>query len=343
VNVSGEQLRTSVIEYCAVIGKDPLLVQGAGGNVSWKDGDTLWVKASGTWLADAAEKDVFVPVDLKHLRNAIDCGDFSVTPKVLGESTLRPSIETLLHALMPHPVVLHLHAVEVVAHLVRKECEANIQSLIGESLSWVIVDYHKPGEPLVAAVSVALAHKSSANVIFLRNHGMVIGATSVADIEVSFRKLLSLLQNTKAPLLLDEDDEKPESVLKSNAYYSLCTDQEVNQLATNSYLSARVEREWVLYPDHAVFLGDKAAILGVTIDVIDLGASVGDKPVFIFDFGKGIYESPNVTKAQKAQLRCYYDVVIRQPLTEKLVMLSPDSIAELLDWDAEKYRIEQAK
>jgi len=341
VNVSGDQLRTSVIEYCALIGKDPLLVQGAGGNVSWKDGDTLWVKASGTWLADAAENDIFVPVDMKHLRSAILRGDFSLTPRVLGESTLRPSIETLLHALMPHPVVLHLHAVEVLAHLVRKNCEADIQSLIGESLSWVLVDYYKPGEPLAAAVSVALAQKSSVSVIFLCNHGMVIGGASVADIEVIFRKLLLLFQNTRVPLLLDEEAEKPESVLKSNAYYSLCQDQGVNQLATNSYLSARVEREWVLYPDHAVFLGGKAAILGVTIDVTDLDASVGDKPVFIFDFGKGVYESPNVTKAQKAQLRCYYDVVIRQPLTEKLVTLSPDSIAELLGWDAEKYR--QAK
>lgn len=341
MSVSGDQLRTSVIEYCALIGKDPLLVQGAGGNVSWKDGDTLCVKASGTWLADAAEKDIFVPVDLKHLCSAIHTGDFSVTPRVLGESTLRPSIETLLHALMPHPVVLHLHAVEVLAHMVRKNCEADIQSLIGESLPWVMVDYHKPGEPLASAVSVALGQKSSVNVIFLRNHGMVIGARSVPDIEVIFRKLLSLLQNTTRSLLFDEEAIKPESVLKSKAYYSLCTNQEVNQLATNSYLSARVEREWVLYPDHAVFLGGKAEIWGVTIDVTDLDASDGDKPVFIFDFGKGVYESPNVTKAHKAQLRCYYDVVIRQRLAEELATLSPNSIAELLDWDAEKYR--QAK
>ena len=97
----------------------------------------------------------------------------------------------------------------------------------------------------------------------------------------------------------------------------------------------------MLYPDHAVFLGGKAEIWGVTIDVTDLDASDGDKPVFIFDFGKGVYESPNVTKAHKAQLRCYYDVVIRQRLAEELATLSPNSIAELLDWDAEKYR--QAK
>ena len=42
-----------VTDYCAHIGADPLLVQGAGGNVSWKEDGTLWIKASGKWLAGA--------------------------------------------------------------------------------------------------------------------------------------------------------------------------------------------------------------------------------------------------------------------------------------------------
>ena len=73
----GEQVRA----FCDRIGKDPLLVQGAGGNVSWKDGDVLWVKASGTWLSDAIGKDIFVPVELAHLRQAIANQDFQVIQK----------------------------------------------------------------------------------------------------------------------------------------------------------------------------------------------------------------------------------------------------------------------
>ena len=108
-----KSLKDSVIDYCTHIGADPMLVQGAGGNVSWKDGETLWVKASGTWLADAARKEIFVPVDLTHLQRVIAAGDFNVSPMVFGGSNLRPSIETLLHVLMPHKVVVHFHAVEV--------------------------------------------------------------------------------------------------------------------------------------------------------------------------------------------------------------------------------------
>jgi rhamnose utilization protein RhaD (predicted bifunctional aldolase and dehydrogenase) len=41
------KLACEVKTYCSQIGADPLLVQGAGGNASWKEGDTLWIKASG--------------------------------------------------------------------------------------------------------------------------------------------------------------------------------------------------------------------------------------------------------------------------------------------------------
>jgi rhamnose utilization protein RhaD (predicted bifunctional aldolase and dehydrogenase) len=58
MSVNNDLFRASISAYCAEIGRDPLLVQGAGGNVSWKANDTLWIKASGTWLADAMVKDM---------------------------------------------------------------------------------------------------------------------------------------------------------------------------------------------------------------------------------------------------------------------------------------------
>ena len=61
-------------------------------------------------------------------------------------------------------------------------------------------------------------------------------------------------------------------------------------------------------------------------------------PPFIFVIDKGVYESVSATKAHKAQLRCYYDVVIRQKISDKLHSLNKGQVVELLDWDAEKYR-----
>jgi rhamnose utilization protein RhaD (predicted bifunctional aldolase and dehydrogenase) len=165
VRTTAEQVK----EYCARIGADPLLVQGAGGNVSWKDGDTLWIKASGTWLAESTTKDIFVPVDLAHLRQAIAKKDFSATPKVVGDSNLRPSIETFLHALMPQHVVVHLHAIEVLAHLVHDNFQADFQSLLDESTPWAVVEYYKPGAALAVEINAVLIQKPTAKVIFLKN------------------------------------------------------------------------------------------------------------------------------------------------------------------------------
>ena len=50
---NNNSIKESVEEFCHKIGQDELLVQGAGGNISWKNGNELWVKASGKWLADA--------------------------------------------------------------------------------------------------------------------------------------------------------------------------------------------------------------------------------------------------------------------------------------------------
>ncbi|NBZ97128.1 MAG: class II aldolase, partial [Proteobacteria bacterium] len=56
--VADNQVRNQVQRYCTSIARDRMHVQAAGGNVSWKSDNTLWIKASGTWLADAERRDI---------------------------------------------------------------------------------------------------------------------------------------------------------------------------------------------------------------------------------------------------------------------------------------------
>lgn len=342
MNINRQKTGEQVKAFCARIGKDPLLVQGAGGNVSWKEGDILWVKASGTWLADAITNDIFIPVDLGDLRMAIANKDFQAIPKVVGETKLRPSIETLLHTLMPHKVVAHLHAVEILAHLVRADPSTAFRKLIGGRIKWSHVEYYKPGPDLAKAVAASLIQKPDADVIFLQNHGVVLGGACVEDIEDNLQKLLTILKNPIVTFLNKSGLYESAPLIQSE-FYNPCSDSDVNQLAISSYLSTRIVDEWILYPDHAVFLGGEPAILGHSFKLADLYVRNKNKPAFIFDIGKGVYESKSSTPTQKLQLRCYYDVIIRQQLTEKLVSLSRNSIAELLDWEAEKYREMKSK
>ena len=335
-----DAVRASIIQYCSIVGADPLLVQGTGGNVSWKDGDTLWVKASGAWLAEAARKDVFVPVDLSHLRIAIESGDFSVIPRPCAGTTRRPSIETLLHALMPQRVVVHLHAVEILTHLVRDNCLTDFQTLIDSSVHWGMVDYHKPGASLAAAVSALLVQEKNIDVIFLKNHGVVIGGADVVEVNCVLSRLISVLSTAPAsigsalPILSAE--------LSECAQYVPLQDVGVHQLALNVDLFDRLSSDWALYPDHVVFLGSQANAYSTWESFREKKVKT-EQPELVFIQGKGVFVRPDFSKAKQAQLRCYFDVLSRQGRCQAIRALTDVQISELLNWDAEQFRMNLSK
>jgi rhamnose utilization protein RhaD (predicted bifunctional aldolase and dehydrogenase) len=87
----------------ANLGRNPLLVQAATGNTSIKLGPQLWIKVSGTWLADADRKDIFIPVDLAETWTRINNGTQGVAEyKDSSGASTQPSLETPMHAVMPH-------------------------------------------------------------------------------------------------------------------------------------------------------------------------------------------------------------------------------------------------
>jgi rhamnose utilization protein RhaD (predicted bifunctional aldolase and dehydrogenase) len=338
MNFVEDERVTSVINYCDQIGQDSLLVQGAGGNVSWKDGDTLWVKASGTWLA-AASKEIFVPVDLQQLRVAIDGGHFDVKPKALDGGSLKPSIETLLHALMPQKVVVHLHAIEVLAYLVRENCEELFQALLTNCPRWVMVDYYKPGAELASAVNSATAQDSAIKIVFLRNHGVVIGGDDVEEINHTLTLLISQLSAHVGESTLDTPSEIPTAVPGLERYVPV-VDRVLHQLALDPKLFAALGPTWALYPDHVVFLGAQAHTYPSFEVLSQVIQERGSEPELVFVQGRGVYVKADFTKAKYAQLLCYYEVIRRQPEEAKIRALSEPQVFELLHWDAELYRIQ---
>lgn len=335
MNQSIDSLRDMVTGYCVEIGADPMLVQGAGGNVSWKEGGTLWVKASGTWLADAQDKDIFVPVDLDDLQNSIMAGDYSVTPRVQGASTLRPSIETLLHAIMPHKIVVHAHAIMPLTFLVGQNSEKAIAGKIAQEISWAIVDYEKPGAVLAEAVSSAINSKPDVQVLLLKNHGVVIGGDDIDEIKVHLKALLNSLK--AKPVYFQVARELPQPFSMEGKSYIPVPDLPVHDLALIPELYNRLKPDWVLYPDHVVFLGPVPHCYDSCEAFIEKTRGK-DAPELIFIRGHGVFSRNDLSIAKKAQLKCYYDVLIRNPVNTTLNRLDDQQIAELLDWDAERYR-----
>lgn len=330
-----------VRQYCADIASNPLLVQAAGGNVSWKDGDRLWIKASGIWLANATKENIFVPVHLPPLKNALQSENFGFAAHAMEGHTLRPSIETLLHALMPQPVVVHLHPVNALTWLTREDCAAVLRErLQALPLDWALVDYQRPGEDLARAVQAALQAHCGAQVILLRNHGVILGAHSLAEVV----RLSNLLEQALAtePRSLPRAVAADLQILTSSPYadagYTPASDAAFHLLATDADLYHRVCHEWALCPDHVVFLGASAVCLR-NAQPLPLAQDGEPAPAFVFVQNTGVLQHHNASPAQCAQLRFYLDVMLRQPKDAPSKILSAQQIAKLLNWDAEKYRI----
>jgi rhamnose utilization protein RhaD (predicted bifunctional aldolase and dehydrogenase) len=327
-------IKNEIIHFCQSIGSDPLLVQGAGGNVSWKDGDVLWVKASGTWLADAGERDIFVPVDLAVLRVSLDAGDFETIPTSITGAALRPSIETLLHALMPHQVVVHLHPVDVLTWLVREYSEASFPAVDRAAL----VPYRKPGAALAQAVAERLNGRPDIRCLFLQNHGLVLGGETVTEIQQQLQSVL--LEMRGAVLLHARPMSVVQSILEVGGHsFKVVDDADIQGLAFDELLYTRLSSGWALYPDHVVFLGGKATCYDSMDDFIAQARESQVMPELVFVRGGGVYVTPAFGRAQRAQLRCYYDVLVRVPENCKVVTLSELEVGDLLNWDAEKYRV----
>ena len=339
-------LEQDIKQLCAELGKDPLLVQGAGGNVSWKVGDILWIKGSGTWLAHADQEDIFVPVDLPELTRALLAKDFDAQPRLIGEHLLRPSIETTLHALMPQTIVAHLHAIYALTYLINKDSQKMVANLFEQStdgnLQVAFVQYHKPGPQLAQAIQEALKDKPNANVIFLKNHGIVVGADSIDQMKMLLDSL-ELICRPNKPLAPMIAYQLPTVATELNGSYIPFSDAQVQALTLNSDLYNRLASDWVLYPDHAVFLGAKAFTYPSWEDFVAQKASLTELPELIFIQNIGIFVKLDFNLAKAAQLRCYFDVVSRIAPEDNLDPINNVEIEALLNWDAEKLRQKMAK
>ncbi len=335
-----ELTRLEVEQFCAEIAQNRGWVQAAGGNVSWKTGTKLWIKASGTWLAEAQKKPIFVPLDRALLDKALARKDYYFVPSALENHTLRPSIETMLHALMRQRIVVHLHLVNVVARLVRTECDYEIAALMGGDVNWLLVDYHNPGADLAKVIHAKLVSNPKIQVVLLKNHGVIIGANSIEDAHMMLSELSERFEvkprNFEAAVALPLYNKI--AINPSALGYQPCTNEYLNLLVHDPDHYQRLKDSWAICPDHVVFLGASATFVDDPADLNKCLQSIEPETPFIFVKGQGILQSLGVTASKLAQLLFYLDILERQPIGQPLACLQLDDVTRLLNWDAEKYR-----
>ncbi|MEM8665625.1 MAG: class II aldolase/adducin family protein [Pseudomonadota bacterium] len=322
----------------ARMGADPSLVQYAGGNTSVKAGDVMWIKASGTLLADALREDLFVPVDLPALNAAISSAvPEADTPAtfLMGGATMRPSIETSLHAVFPQRIVLHVHCVETIAFAVRPDCEVAIADRLA-GLDYAVVPYMKPGATLADAV--AQSRRAQTDVVILGNHGLIVAGDTVEDARRLITEVANRLAVPPHPLRADiaalmkrAEGSAYEPAQDAPSHQSALTEWRVEAATSGS-----------LYPDHVIFCGIAAETLrpGETPAEADARILATGRPLppFLLVPGLGVLTRRDASEGALAMVRCLGDVLSRIPDWTALNTLTLDENAELLDWDAEAYR-----
>lgn len=322
----------------ARLGADPLRIQGPGGNTSVKEAGAMWIKASGTELADAERRDIFVEVDVARMRAALDADAPQADQPALfaPAGALRPSIETSLHAMFPQRVVLHAHCVDTVALAIRPDARERLVERL-DGLKFGFAPYVKPGATLAKAVRASGGVE--AGVVVLGNHGLLIAGDGVEAAAALFDRVTQAL--AAAPAGFPAPDLAELARLGGATYAPPPADHPLHGVALSPWRCAAALRG-SLYPDHVIFCGVGATALpeGETADalVARFEAAGLTPPPLLLVPGRGALIANDAGAGARALARCLGDVLARVPEGAPLTYLSDEQNHELIDWDAEKYR-----
>jgi rhamnose utilization protein RhaD (predicted bifunctional aldolase and dehydrogenase)/NAD(P)-dependent dehydrogenase (short-subunit alcohol dehydrogenase family) len=188
-------------------GSDPSIVLAGGGNTSCKVGNRLFVKASGTSLATMTP-DGFVVMDRDQLedlasatldadpqRREAQFKERIAAARCEPERGQRPSVEVLLHHLLPGTYVVHSHATIANALTCHRNGRRLAEEIFGDSIVWL--PYVDPGFILAQSLREALAeHRSltggaAVNAILMANHGLIVAGDDPAAIRTTTSELLA--------------------------------------------------------------------------------------------------------------------------------------------------------
>ena len=192
-----------------LLGADPQLVLHGGGNTSVKttaaeaDGsevEVLCVKGSG-WDMGTIEPAGLPAVRLKELAALARFDALSDIEMVrqqrrllINPSAPNPSVEAILHALIPSRHVDHTHANAIVALTNQPDGEALVAEVFPDS---VVVPYVMPGFDLAKACAKALAAAPGATSMILMKHGIF---TWSDDPRASYEAMIELVDRAERRL-----------------------------------------------------------------------------------------------------------------------------------------------
>jgi rhamnose utilization protein RhaD (predicted bifunctional aldolase and dehydrogenase)/NAD(P)-dependent dehydrogenase (short-subunit alcohol dehydrogenase family) len=188
-----------------LLGRDKSLVLHGGGNTSVKirekdlfgeDETILYVKGSG-WDLETIEPQGFSPVRLAHVLKLAELTALSdpemvnqLVTHMLKASAPAPSIETILHGLMPPKFVDHTHADAVLSVSNTQDGEKRIREIYGRRC--VVIPYLMPGFDLARACAHEFKRQGGPETIgmVLMSHGIFSFGETARE---SYQRMIELV------------------------------------------------------------------------------------------------------------------------------------------------------
>jgi rhamnose utilization protein RhaD (predicted bifunctional aldolase and dehydrogenase) len=211
-----------------LLGQNPALVLHGGGNTSVKiteknifeeEEEILYVKGSG-WDLATIEKEGFSPVRMDALCKLAELPSLSDSDMVkyqkqalIDPSAPNPSIEAILHAIIPFKYVDHTHADAVVTISNSKKGRDKLKEIYGDRV--LIVPYMMPGFILASKIYEMIKNidVSKYEAIILLNHGVF---TYANDAKTSYNKMIEIVSKAEEymyknnAVICDEEIDKDE-------------------------------------------------------------------------------------------------------------------------------------
>jgi NAD(P)-dependent dehydrogenase (short-subunit alcohol dehydrogenase family)/rhamnose utilization protein RhaD (predicted bifunctional aldolase and dehydrogenase) len=368
---------TELIEISRFYGSKKEFVIAGGGNTSYKDNDTIWIKASGQSLAELTEEGLVslnreklhvistntYPENSSEREELVKRDMLASMPE--NERHKRPSVETSLHELIQYKYVVHLHPTLVNGLLCSRNAKSATLKIFGEEV--LFVPYIDPGYTLFKKLESeinAYRNKFSKDpqVIFLENHGSFVGADTTEEIRKIYEDIIQKISENVA--VLSEPEVLPYNIVLDKALpvlrMLLSKDKQLvirhrhNSLIANYYqnqqefhkISHPLTPDVIVYCKTRFMYIEQSSTAEKIVDSFryqlpNFINEYGYPPKILVIKGMGIFAIDESCAAADSCLDVYEDLIKISHyaiLWGGIKFLTPEQVAFIDQWEVENYR-----